>query len=228
MASTITRTAMTDDDGTGTTGTVFNNAWKTSVYDQIDALFSGTLALGTGIVAGTLVSTWGNKIAYDGSNQLFIGIPGTGSSAKRATFVDSGGSVAAFIDSQGMGIFNGAVRSTHATTPSGYSAGAGGAQTQATSKATGVTLNKVTGQITLNNAALGAGAYVSFVVTNSAVAAVDTIRVCVASGGTANAYIASVTAVAAGSFTITVQNITGGSLSEAPVINFTVFKGQTS
>lgn len=34
---TITRTAMTDDDGTGTTGTIFNNAWKTALYDQIDA-----------------------------------------------------------------------------------------------------------------------------------------------------------------------------------------------
>ena len=33
----ITRTAMVDDDGTGTTGTVINNAWKQQFYDQIDA-----------------------------------------------------------------------------------------------------------------------------------------------------------------------------------------------
>lgn len=33
----ITRTADTDDDGSGTTGTVRNNAWKTALYDQIDA-----------------------------------------------------------------------------------------------------------------------------------------------------------------------------------------------
>ena len=33
----ITRTAMTDDDGSSTTGTVFNDAWKTCLYDQIDA-----------------------------------------------------------------------------------------------------------------------------------------------------------------------------------------------
>ena len=52
--------------------------------------------------------------------------------------------------------------------------------------------------------------------------------VSVASGGTANAYEANVTAVAAGSFTITVQNITAGSLSEAPVINFAIIKGVTS
>ena len=37
MSVTIDRTAMTDDDGTGTTGTIINNAWKTQLYDQIDA-----------------------------------------------------------------------------------------------------------------------------------------------------------------------------------------------
>ena len=34
----ITRTAMVDDDGSGTTGTVINNAWKQELYDQIDGL----------------------------------------------------------------------------------------------------------------------------------------------------------------------------------------------
>jgi hypothetical protein len=33
----ITRTAMIDDDGTGTTGTIINNAWKQELYNQIDA-----------------------------------------------------------------------------------------------------------------------------------------------------------------------------------------------
>lgn len=110
------------------------------------------------------------------------------------------------------------------TSAIGYVVGAGGAVTQITSKATGVTLNKITGQITMQNAALAAGAKVSFVVTNSTVAATDAVIVSVASGGTANAYRAAVTAVAAGSFTITVENITAGSLSEAPVINFAVIK----
>src|SRR5262245_13750788 len=34
----ITRTPIADDDGTGTTGTVIDNAWKQQFYDQIDAL----------------------------------------------------------------------------------------------------------------------------------------------------------------------------------------------
>src|SRR4051812_26307178 len=31
-----TRTSITDDDGTGTTGTVINNAWKSELYGQVD------------------------------------------------------------------------------------------------------------------------------------------------------------------------------------------------
>ena len=34
----ITRTPMVDDDGSGTTGTVLNNAWKQEFYNQIDTL----------------------------------------------------------------------------------------------------------------------------------------------------------------------------------------------
>jgi hypothetical protein len=33
----ITRTPMIDDDGSGTTGTIINNAWKQEIYNQIDA-----------------------------------------------------------------------------------------------------------------------------------------------------------------------------------------------
>lgn len=228
MASTISRQTVVDDDGTGTVGTVWNETFQEQEYDDIDDLFSGMLELGTGITAGTLVGTYGNTIQFDTVNQLLVGIPGTGSSTKRVVFIDSLGNAAAAIDSLGAITANGAIRSGHATNPSGYTTGAGGTVTQITSKATGVTLNKVAGQITMNNAALAGGAVVSFTVTNSAVVAVDAITVSVASGGTANAYRASVTAVAAGSFNITVENLTGGSLSEAPVVNFLVWKGASS
>ncbi len=33
----ITRTAIVDDNGTGTTGTILNNAWKQELYGQIDS-----------------------------------------------------------------------------------------------------------------------------------------------------------------------------------------------
>ena len=36
-APLITRTPIHDDDGTGTTGTIIDNAWKQELYNQIDA-----------------------------------------------------------------------------------------------------------------------------------------------------------------------------------------------
>jgi hypothetical protein len=39
----ITRTPIVDDDGSGTTGTVIDNAWKQQLYDQIDALAGGAV-----------------------------------------------------------------------------------------------------------------------------------------------------------------------------------------
>ena len=106
----------------------------------------------------------------------------------------------------------------------GYSTGTGGAVTQITSKATGVTLNKRCGQITLNNAALSAAAEVSFTLTNSVIAATDVVYVCISSGATAGAYNVQVDAVAAGSCRISITNFSGGPLSEAIVLNFVVIK----
>jgi hypothetical protein len=52
----ITRTPMIDDDGSGTTGTIFNNAWKQELYNQIDAIVQGPLLnwTATGPAVGTL------------------------------------------------------------------------------------------------------------------------------------------------------------------------------
>ena len=110
----------------------------------------------------------------------------------------------------------------------GYSTGTGGTVTQATSKSTGVTLNKRCGQITMNNAALSAAAEVSFTFTNSVIAATDVVYVCISSGATAGAYNVQVDAVAAGSCRISVGNMSAGPLSEAIVLNFVVIKGAIS
>ena len=115
--------------------------------------------------------------------------------------------------------------SRHATAGIGYETGAGGTVTQATSKGTGVTINKVTGAITTANVALAATTTVTFVVTNSAVAATDGVFVWIKSGGTLAAYQVWVAAVGAGSFTVALRNITAGSLTEQPVIGFMVLKG---
>lgn len=113
-----------------------------------------------------------------------------------------------------------------ATTELGYASGSGGTVTQLTSKTTGVTLNAVSGQITMHNAQLARNAGATFTVTNSFVAATDVVIVNIASGATASAYTATVDAVAAGSFKIHLHNhLTGSDLSEAVVLNFVVIKG---
>ncbi len=57
----------------------------------------------------------------------------------------------------------------------GYATGAGGTVAQSSSKSTGVTLDKTTGTITMNAAALGAATAVTFTLTNSTIAATDVV-----------------------------------------------------
>jgi hypothetical protein len=102
----------------------------------------------------------------------------------------------------------------------GYGTGAGGAVTQATSRTTGVTLNKISGSITLFSAA-GTTTAATFTVTNSTVAATDVIILNQKSG--TDLYNLMVTAVAAGSFNISFRT-TGGTTTETPVFSFAVIK----
>ena len=108
----------------------------------------------------------------------------------------------------------------------GYTSDAQGTVTQATSKSTGVTLNKSAGQITMNNAALGATTNVTFTLTNSFISANDILILNVGSGATAGAYNCWVSGLSAGAATITVRTISAGSLSEAVVINFALIHNQ--
>jgi len=113
------------------------------------------------------------------------------------------------------------------TDKAGYVTGEGGTVTQATNKSTGVTLNKKCGQITMNNAALGADTTVSFTLTNSTIASTDLLVLNHVSGGTAGSYLLNAQA-SAGSASINVRNITAGSLSEAIVIGYAVIKAVTA
>lgn len=107
----------------------------------------------------------------------------------------------------------------------GYNASAQGTVTQATSKSTGVTLNKSSGQITMNNASLAAGTTVLFTLTNSTLSAKDVLIVNVGSGGTSGAYWPYVANVGSGSAVIGVYNNTAGALAEAIVINYAIIHG---
>ena len=106
----------------------------------------------------------------------------------------------------------------------GYGTGSGGTVTQGTSRTTGVTLNKSNGAITLVSAA-GSTTIARFTVTNSVVAATDTVVVSQKSG--TDRYRIYVTAVAAGSFDISFATLSG-TTTEQPVFNFAVIKAVTT
>lgn len=107
----------------------------------------------------------------------------------------------------------------------GYGTGAGGTVSQATSKSTGVTLNKLSGQITMNGEQLNRNTSVSFTLTNSFIAATDVVVANISSGASANSYVLTVDAVAAGSCRMHLCNaLSGADLSEVLVINFAVIK----
>jgi hypothetical protein len=151
----------------------------------------------------------------------------TPTAARTISLPDATGTVALVAGSSGAILYNNAgalgggplFDATAGTL--GYTAG--GTVTQATNKATAVTLNGASGRITLNGAALAADTTVSFTLTNSSITANDLLVLNHVSGGTAGSYLLNAQA-AAGSATINVRNITAGSLSEAIVIGFAVLK----
>jgi len=145
------------------------------------------------------------------------------------SFPDATGTVALVAGSSGQVTYNnagsqaGGNLSYDATAGTfGYGTGRG-TVTQQTNKSTGVTLNAPCGAITMNGAALNADTTVSFTLTNSSIAANDLLVLNHVSGGTAGSYLLNAQA-AAGSASINVRNITGGSLSEAIVIGFAIIK----
>lgn len=120
-------------------------------------------------------------------------------------------------------VSSGKITSSSATLGIGYATGAGGTATQATSITTGVTLSKITGKITLFSGARASQVTNAFTLTNTTIAATDTVIVEHISGGTLGAYNFAATP-AAGSATISVRNVHTASLTEAPVIKVTVIK----
>jgi hypothetical protein len=105
----------------------------------------------------------------------------------------------------------------------GYTAAAQGTVTQATDKSTAVTLNKPAGRITMNNASLTTATNATFTLNNSFISANDTVILTISGGQTtAGSYNVFANNLGAGSVSISLRNISGGTLSEAVVINFAI------
>lgn len=105
----------------------------------------------------------------------------------------------------------------------GYTAAAQGSVTQLASKSTAVTLNKSAGRITMNNASLNTATNATFTLNNSLISANDTVILTISGGqATPGSYNVFANALSTGTVSITLRNISGGSLSEAIIINFAI------
>jgi len=108
----------------------------------------------------------------------------------------------------------------------GYTASAQGTVTQATDKSTAVTLNKSAGRITMNNASLNTATNATFTLNNSLISANDTVILTISGGqATPGSYNVFANSLSTGSVSITLRNISGGTLSEAIIINFAIIHG---
>jgi len=218
------RTAMTDETGTGLL--VFATS-PTLTTPILGVPTSGTLTNCTGLPIATGVSGLGASVA------TFLATPSSANLAAALTDeTGTGANVFANTPTLVTPVIGAATGTSLSTTGNqvisgtgkqGYATGSGGVVTQLTSKATGVTLSKSTGQITLDAAALAASTTVSFTLTNTVIEAGDILVMNHISGGTAGSYLLNAQS-AAGSASINVRNISLGSLSEAIVIAFAVIK----
>lgn len=118
---------------------------------------------------------------------------------------------------------NGNLLVTNSTGGLGYGTGSGGTVTQLTSKSTAVTLNKPTGQIAMNNAALAAGASVEFQFNNNLISTADSLYITFV-GSPSNNYSYKAKVVTGAAY-IVIKNESTWSLSETVQLNFTLIKG---
>lgn len=192
---------------------------KVTVGTSAGETSQGTNAIAIGYFAGK-TSQAANTIILNASGSEVNGV-----SAQASSFYVT--PIRSTAPTTGFLYYNASTYEVTYSTSLGYSTGSniGGAVTQTGSRTSGVTLNKLTGQITLV-AATGSAIPATFTVTNSTVAITDTVIVN-ASTSSVNVYLTFVTAVAVGSFKITFYT-TGDIASDSPVINFTVIKGSNN
>ena len=180
------------------------SAWANGASFTSSGSFGGGYAIVDGSAGYALY-------AIDGGGTLVIGQGATSGGLTEKVRIDSSSN---FLVTGGGGL--------------GYGIGSGGTVTQGagSGKATAVTLNKTTGQITMNNAALAAGASVVFTLSNTFVNS-TTIPV-VTTDGYTNYRVECAAVNGSGQAFIRVTNVSGSNLGDAVVINFAIIKGATS
>lgn len=214
--------------GVSDSGSSFTLDNGTANVSQFNPTFQGTIAA---TVDGVPISFFGTKGVDNATNPaiLFLGRHNTGGGN---TDLSATVPLAEFRNRATSLLYvygNGDLKIVKSGAALGYGVGAGGAVTQATSRSTGVTLSRSTGAITTNNTSLAAGASATFTVTNTTIAANDVVDVSIKSGQTNKETSAKVSAVAAGSFDITVHNQHASTAETGSiVINFVRISGSNS
>jgi len=186
----------------------------------------GNVSIGYALTTGTIsgsgnILTTGN---ISGGNTLTGGLISATSTITSAASITGGNLLTGGLISATSSITSASsIKSSGATAGIGYATGAGGTVTQGTSRATGVTLNTVTGNIVLFTVA-GNTTPTTFTLTNSAIANTDVVILNQRSGTNLYNLLVSQIGATGGNANITVWT-TGGVTSEAPIINFAVIKG---
>lgn len=169
-------------------------------------------------------------IGVDGSNSLSLTVSAAGAITYNASGASAGHTFSDPVTVTGLLSATGGVRSSSASVPIGYATGAGGAVTQITSRATGVTMvpNPCTsGTITTDTTSLAGLAAADFIVTNSAVAIGDVVLCSIQSGSNGGNTDVTCATVTNGTFTLRVSNhnaAAGAAETGALLINFIIVK----
>lgn len=196
--------------------------------------YNGTTATAGQFYGGTTTPTGTTRLNYGGYfYPTFINLSGSSDTSTAAThyYVETGSD--GFVRPKTLAnvqteiVTNAVLLARHAAGAFGYTTGAGGTVTQATSRTTAVTLNEYCGTITLFSTTTTAGQSTSFTFTNSTIAAGDRLILNHVSGGTLGAYNFACS-TAAGSATISVYTPLAQGTAAAPVIGFVVVKAVTA
>ena len=164
---------------------------------------SGNLFIGKG--AGSTATTVSNSVVIGGFNSP---------TQDTLTLSLGDGTVRADCDSSGNWKFTGKI-----------GVKSGGTVTQTTSRSTGVTLDKPSGEIVLFNASTTANQITTFTLTNSFIGVNDVVKVVQKSG--TGLYFCHVTNVSSGSCKISVHTVAAYS-AEAPKLSFIVLSGEVA
>ena len=221
-ALALTATSVTVNGTLAVTGTLNSAGVFTAPTGATIAATTGNLTVGTsakfqvlsadgsttcgGVLNLTNTGTTTHKLAAASKFQIN---PSTG-----ATAIDAPVTINNTLQSTGF-ITNGF----------GYAVGSGGAVTQATSRATGVALSKLTGTIQPFNVALAAGSVTTFTLSNTLLAATDLVLINQVGGVVLANYVFSTgTPIAGTSVVICYRNIAAVALGDTVLFKFTVVK----